>query len=62
MSDDPIIDWLKKNDLPVTREYYIAAATMTSPNDYDWDEEDERDMPEGLRDFDALARERAARV
>ena len=34
-------------------------ATLTSPEDYEWDEEDEMGMPEPLRDLDALARERS---
>jgi hypothetical protein len=58
---NPVLTWLRSHDLPVTREYYIAVATM-GQEDYDWDEEDEMGMPEDLRDFDALARDRAARV
>jgi hypothetical protein len=59
LDEDPILHWLHENDLPLTREYYIAMATLTSPEDYEWDEEDEMGMPEPLRDLDALARERS---
>jgi hypothetical protein len=56
----PVLEWLHKQGLPLTRKSYIAAATM-GLEDYAWTEDDEAGMPEPLQDYDALARERAER-
>lgn len=45
---DPVVEWLNKNNLPVTRENYIDVNWMGSPPD-PWTQEDEESLPESLR-------------
>jgi hypothetical protein len=47
--NDPVIDYLKKSNLPVTRENYIEA--NWSPVPKPWTAEHESELPENLQDF-----------
>jgi hypothetical protein len=60
IKNSPTLTWLRDNGQQLTRANYIAMATF-GMDDYDWTAEDEASLPESLRDYDALERERAGR-
>jgi hypothetical protein len=49
LAASPTLRWMFDNGIPLTREDYIDVATAASPDDYEWDIEDELGMPELLR-------------
>ncbi len=58
LETSPVLAWLKRQGMALTRANYITAATLADEK-YDWTDEDEAAMPKPLQDFDALAAERA---
>lgn len=47
-NDDPLVAFLKRHNIPVTRENYIDLAFLGDPPD-PWTEEDEAELPEEFR-------------
>lgn len=46
-SDDPLVVWMQKNNIPLTRDNYIDVAYMGEPPE--WDDELEAALPAELQ-------------
>ena len=51
MDADPVVTWMKANDVAVTRDNYVALNWGHDAPD-PWTSEDEMELPEQLQDWD----------
>ena len=46
----PVLDWMKRNNVPLTRENYIGLAYGKYPPDEEWTQEHEATLPPELQE------------